>query len=887
VTRGARQDAGAAGSLAVVRAERSHVYPSIMNRARLNSRGLVFAALGLAVFACSSDDDNGPPPPPSCADLVSFRFPHGSPDGHPDPFGAKAAGQARAGRIRDGAQIVQGPLAGHKARIGDYALVNDRIALYVEAEGRPNGYAPFGGEILAIEPVGDDGKPRGLSEYGETLVALSRQTVKPDKVSVIADGSDGKAAIIRASGVLTNVPFLDTFKLLSPDEYDFPAAIDYVLEPGAEKVLLRLHLANTRQDPVDFKNRQNLGLFHSNRSKAFTEDAGFAPPKGPTPWVAFESERSAFLFRDPARPITADLEISGLRLFTMSGLSAQACEKKTLDYLEIATGAPGIDGLLEVKRRVAGEAEWREIRGVVMEEASAEAGRTALGGGYVHATAPDGKYLTRVRVNDDGSFLLHVPDGPVSLTPTMKGWATPAPTRVDGASAELVLPRRATIEVKAVDSATSEALPVRVQVMPAAGVTAAPPAFGLREEVAGRLWQDFAITGTTALPVPPGEHRLIVSRGYEYEIFEMPVTAEAGKTVAVNATLRRSVDTTGVMCADFHVHSFYSVDASDPVDDKVKAAVADGLDIPVSSEHEWIIDFQPVIKRLGLTKWAFGMPSEELTTFTWGHFGVVPIYPHEDLPNNGAVNWIGKTPPAFFHQVAELPEKPVFIVNHPSIGGFSAYFSAASFERETASGDPELWSDEFGAVEVFNDSDFDANRDKSVADWFALLNAGKTYWTVGNSDSHDQRTTHVGYPRTCLRFDHDDPTQLTPEIVRDVLRSGAATVSGGLFITAEGPGGVGPGATGAPGAYHVVVQSPSWFAATSLEVIVDGATVETIPLTPGEGAGPGKRYEATVNVAATQSRARHWVVFHAKGDGDLAPVHPGKKPFAVTNPIFF
>jgi hypothetical protein len=307
----------------------------------------------------------------------------------------------------------------------------------------------------------------------------------------------------------------------------------------------------------------------------------------------------------------------------------------------------------------------------------------------------------------------------------------------------------------------------------------------------------------------------------------------------------------------------------------------------VSSEHEWIIDFQPIVQRLGLTKWAFGMPSEELTTFTWGHFGVVPLYPREDQPNNGAVDWVGKSPPAFFHQVAELPEKPVFIVNHPSGTAFSSYFTAAALDRVKASGDPDLWSDEFGAIEVFNDSNFDVNRDKSVADWFALLNAGKTYWAVGNSDSHDRRTSPVGYPRTCLRFGHDDPTKLSPEAVRDVLRSGAATVSGGLYMTVEAPGGVGPGGSASPGAYKVVVQSPSWFSATSLEVIVDGVTTETIPLTAVTSADPGKRYEATANVAATQSRSRHWVVFHARSDGDLAPLHPGRKPFAVSNPIFF
>ena len=565
-------------------------------------RALVLSAIGVAVFACSSDPDTSLSEP--CNGLGTFRFEHGSEDGHPDPFGAKAAGQARAGRIREPGQIVQGPLSRHRVRVGDFALANDRIALYIEAEDRAEGYAPFGGDIVGIEPVGDDGKPRGLSAYGETLVAFSRQAVKPDKVSVLADGSDGKAAIVRVSGVLTDIPFLDTFRALSPAEYGYPAALDYVLEPGAEKVLLRFHFANATLEPVDFDIFQRIGFFHSSRSQLFTESGGYATPKGTHSFVAFDSEGTGFAYRSPSSPIQTEIEVSGFQLFSVRGLGAAACETKSVDYLEIMTGGPGIDGLLETKRRVLGEPAWREVRGTVKEE-----GGTGLAGAYVHATHSDGRYLTRALTNAAGEFVLHVPPGPVHLTPSMKGWALPAATTNDGANAELTLPKRATIEVIVTDALTDEALPARVQVIPQAPIAQAPAAYGLREEVDGRLWQEFAVTGKAVLPVPPGPHRVIVSRGYEYEILDTRANADPAVPALVEAKLRRSVDSTGVMCADFHVHSYFSADSADPVESKLKGAIADGLDIPVSSEHEWIVDFQPIVERLGLTKWAFGMPS--------------------------------------------------------------------------------------------------------------------------------------------------------------------------------------------------------------------------------------------------------------------------------------
>lgn len=853
----------------------------------LKASALIASASFATVVACSSDS-TPPETPAACGGLAAFRFEHGvATDGHADPFGAKGSGQARAGRIRDAGQIVQGPLARAKVRVGDFVLANDKIAVYVEAEDRPNGYAPFGGEILSVDPVGEDGRPLGRSSYNETLIALSRQGIKPDKVTVIADGSDGGAAIVRASGVLANIPFLDTFAALSPEEYNFPAAMDYVLVPGAEEVLLRLHFANATEEPVDFALKQRVGFFQSSRSQIFTKDLGFDAPKGKNRAVAFSAvdESGGFFVRGATGDLEADLEISGFRMFALSGLRADACEKKTVDYLAIGAGGPGVDGTLEAARRAMKEPAWREIRGVVRE-----AGASTIPSAFVHATTADGKYLTRARASEAGEYVLHVPrDLPVLLTPTAHGWAIPAPTSVDPTvtAVDVELPRRATLKVTARDSLTSEPLPVRVQVIPTVAVAPAPPAFGLHEEVNGRLWQEYAITGSAELAVPPGEHRVIVSRGYEYELLDTTVSATAGQVTTVDAPLVHSVDSTGVMCADLHIHSFFSADSSDPVEAKVKGAIADGLEIPVSSEHEWVIDFQPVVAKLGLTKWAFGMPSEELTTFAWGHFGVVPLYPKEDQPNNGAIDWVGSKPPSFFKRLAELPEKPVLIINHPSGRSFQAYFTAASFNRASASGDPELWSEEFGAVEVFNDSDLEANRGASLADYMALLNAGKTYWLVGSSDSHDQRTTPVGYPRTCLRFGHDDPTKLTPEAVRDVLRSGAATVSGGLFMTVEGPSGVGPGGTTSPGEFKVVVQAPSFITADTLEVIVDGVTTETRPLTQVVNpASPVRRYEATINVAPAQSKSRHWVIFHAKGPSDLSPLHPGKKPFAVSNPIF-
>jgi hypothetical protein len=170
-----------------------------------------------------------------------------------------------------------------------------------------------------------------------------------------------------------------------------------------------------------------------------------------------------------------------------------------------------------------------------------------------------------------------------------------------------------------------------------------------------------------------------------------------------------------------------------------------------------------------------------------------------------------------------------------------------------------------------------------------MLNLGHRFWAVGSSDSHHLRTSPVGYPRTCMWFGHDNTQALTPVEVRDALASGASTVSGGLFMTVAGPGGERPGETAtAPGGtatFTITVQAPSWVSADTLEVIVNGETVSVEPLLP-LGGGTGKTFMNQVQVSVDPARQVSWVVFHAKGESDLAPLHPGRRPFAASNPVF-
>lgn len=816
---------------------------------------------------------------PECVEPMQI----GDDVGHPDPFGAKAAGQARAARLFDATEIAQPAHGRQRIEAGDFILINEKIAVIIEDKDVSDGYGRFGGELFAIDQVGEDGRPLGKSKFLETLVAFGLAVINPTSVTVLADGSDGGAAIVRVTGRTEPIPFLDGSISNLFGDYDLEVAHDFVLEPGAEAVVLRTSIRNTESELIDlgaikYATDEIFGFFHTSQSQLVTPEEGFAA-NNVHDWVGFVGGEWSFAWRPADGQLEFALEQSGFSLFGGPGMAADGCAITTTDRVQVIAGGPHYDGLREAIRTYDGAASWRAITGTVTDSAG-----TPLADAYVHELDADGHYLSRTRTDSNGAFTIHAPQQAVRLVAQLRGH-THLGVDVDATTAatELTMEPHATLHVTATDADTGGRIPVRVQVIPTAGVPEIPAHYGVPDERAGRLHQDFAVTGEALLTVPPGEHRVLVSRGYEWELFDITVEASAGQTLELAAQLEHSVDSTGVMCADFHIHSFMSADSSDPVDYKVKGAVADGLDIPASSEHEWVVDFGPVVEALGLSEWAYGMPSSELTTFQYGHFGVVPILPLPDEVNNGAVDWLYKTPAETFASVDEKPEAPALIVNHPSGSGFGAYFSSMLLSDETGEPANELWSDNFDAIEVFNDASFDESGG-SVAHWFALLNRGARFSAVGNSDSHSLRSSPVGYPRTCFPFGHDDPQQLSHEAVRDQILAGSATISGGLLMTVSGPDGTGPGESVAAGnvPFTITVQGPSWITGDELEVIVNGRVVATEPLMP-LGDTTSNRYVNQIEVALERG---DWVLFHARSGEDLAPLHPGRQAFAVSNPVF-
>ena len=847
-------------------------------------RSLVVAGV-LALGACG---DN--------AECWLGPFVDGDPQGHADPLNASLM-EARAGRLT-AADLPVVPSGLVTWREGDFVLANSKVAIVIEDVGDSDLYDPWGGRPVGLARV-ERGKLVEPNNFGEMFLLTGRSTLLTESVTVINDGSNGGTAVVRARGKLHPLPFFEALSgVVYQDTWtDIEAAIDYELAPGADHVDVRFRYTSLREGPATSPSTLHA-LMYTKRTPVFQPGRGFDAALAQAPYIVLVDDRATSWAYIPGEGnLGSSLAASGFLGAFSPGFEIPACQRVERLHARIAIGK-GLDGALAAAARVRG-LELREITGTVSR------GNVMLANTHVHALDANGQHLTRALTADDGTFTLHVPvDTEVVLEAYRRGDAVGRlDVGVEDGPVDIVLPPVGQLSVTVRED--GELVPARVQILPAEGTTIPTVAasYGEAPILDGRLHVEYLVDDTLGVTVPPGRWEVIASRGYEYELARTTVDVTAGMNVLVDLALDRVVDTTGTLCGDFHIHTSRSNDSGDDAVLKVSQAIADGVELPVRSDHEYVADFSAEIAALGAEEYAVGYGSLELTSFElWGHMGVFPLTPRPDEVNAGAPAWqtfptaadldrpfATLEPPQVFDAVRARPEEPVVIINHPR--GATNYFGYVGLDPATGTVvNDGAWDTKFTLLEVFNDSGWKANQNGTVADWFGILRAGRPMFAVGSSDSHDMSSSPVGYPRTCIAVGTDDPRQVTANGVRDQLAAGRATVSGGIYVDAR-IGSAGPGSTvtgaGDPLLVDVTVQAASWIDVDAIDVVVDGEVVDTIAVVPAD-ADPTNaviRWRGQVPVQ-TRATGGFVVVAAYATNGSLAPVHPGRAPFGVTNPIF-
>lgn len=834
-------------------------------------------ALSIAAVIASASCHRAPAAPP----------PTPSPSPSPSPGGPRAA----AFRITSEADLIGGLTA--KGRLGDFKLHNDKVAIIIGNEAHGEGYSPYGGAILDADLVRGPGVP-GESRFGEILMSFDLKIVRPSSVIVVADGSDGRAAIIEVSGSEASLPLLEA---LLPDYIlgrprDLALTIRYTLEPGASEVLVDYELWNRGSNNAEMT-VGIVGFLFGDGALPFVPGFGFAPPKNGSVagYYGAIGEKVSYLFGRRSGALGYIAEYSAI-------LAAKHADSMTI--------YPGVRKRLAYALVIGGgdlaatQALWRTAvapnsTGAVSGTVRDARGR-AVGGAIVHATMAMGSeadrdYVSQTRSKADGSYRIELEPGRYSLTVCAPGYSlSPAEdvmvsTERPALTMDLSLASTASLHYR-IQSEAGARLPVKITVVNDGPAGALLPArFGEAPRPEGIFALEMAAHGEGDLALPPGDYTVYASRGSEYEIASQRIHLEHDGRGLFEATLVHSVATPGWMATDTHLHGQLSSDSSDEYDLKVRALAAEGVEMPISTEHEALGDFAPAIAALGLEEYVQGVIGTEVTTSNIGHFNAFPLVPDLSLPGRGRVEWFGKRPDAMFAFIKANPADPILQVNHPRWTGIGGYFTAMGFDRATGLGRDPLYSKDFDTVEVVNACNVAEVEAGAMADWFALLNSGQKKFATGGSDSHHAGQNEVGYPKTYVRMPTDAPRDAREADLVAAIRRGRVSVTCGPYLelwsgaaeigdTLERPG--------SAAEVKVRVSAPRWMDLDLVEIVVNGAVVKTTTVGPASAV---VRFDGTLTVPLPSGRDA-WIIARARGDRPHGPFAGGNPPWGFTNPIF-
>jgi hypothetical protein len=399
-----------------------------------------------------------------------------------------------------------------------------------------------------------------------------------------------------------------------------------------------------------------------------------------------------------------------------------------------------------------------------------------------------------------------------------------------------------------------------------------------------------SISGLGVVHVPIGTYDVYVSRGPEYELYVARGVKVTPKGAQVRATIRHVVDSTGWLSGDFHVHAAASSDSHVPMIDRVYEFCADGVDLIVSTDHNVVADYAPIISDVGAGRWLASLTGDEITTNGWGHFGAFPL-PHElERTGQGAVLVHGRSAKDFFADVRTNAPEAIIDVHHPRLDKEIGYFNLGQLDSHSDKAERPGFSFDFDAVEVLNGYQDPERRsvDKMIDDWFALLNHGHIVTATGNSDTHHLDHNIGGYPRNYVRVLEDRPDRLKPHDVERSLKGHHAFFTTAPFVKlnvgAASLGDLAP-APGGRARASIEVQAAPWVTVNDVVLYVDGKETQRWKVAPSSEI---VRFRASHDLTVQRDA---WVVVRVDGDKPLAPVvgdqiHFDVRPLALTNPVF-
>jgi len=762
--------------------------------------------------------------------------------------GCPVPGRSVARRIEGDVQM-DGPhvMAGKD----DWLIMNEVAAFAVTDPGFRKTYWYYDGVLVDAVRV-KDCQQVGLERFEELVPIVAKVDIgdflssvirgfRADRIEVLADGSDGGDAVLRAYGtddlfwlidqVFAENQFKDGNGKGLSEPMNLEMWVDFILPPGSPVLTMQLGVRNTGSEPVELGFGLGVWVGDTTERFYFTEAdlsvGGYNLDIG-TPWFVAESYAGD-------GSLALGLESSATATVEISGVQALLDSQQAFAMPELGPVGEPDDTMLFNTYIALGETDansaTRELAKAVPELVASDQHTLHPVSGTVvddtGAPVPDVQVrverprsggfsqLDRFRTDSEGRFsgevALFGPSAEYRLRGIKEGLHDSEPVLVSipaSGPIAITMGRSGTLQLD-VRGEDGTGLPVRVMLYDSAS-----------GEQRRRI---LSATGAEPFAVAPGTYDVSVLRGIEYSPVEQTITITAGETTTLSATMVRPVDTSGFLLMDSHIHGGPSPDSEIIVPERILTAAAEGCEVPVNTDHEFILDYKPFVTELGLDPWVRQVTGEEVTPTLPEHINMFPVVPTVDQDaRGGIIKWYGKDIAEIFAMIEERGGA-IRQLNHPRNG--CNYLCTIGYDRLTGAptavpdptllgfaADAEMWSWNFNAIELMNGfgniylDPTKPDRTGLFEDWMSFHNMGHRVAGMGVTDTHGIRGPC--HPGTFFASSTDEPQQMQEtELVASVLGGKLVVTTGGFArVSVNGTAGLGDTITDTDGELELALK---------------------------------------------------------------------------------
>ena len=413
-----------------------------------------------------------------------------------------------------------------------------------------------------------------------------------------------------------------------------------------------------------------------------------------------------------------------------------------------------------------------------------------------------------------------------------------------------------------------------------------------------------APAGVARQELPPGDYRVVLSRGAEYEAVAVDLTVKRGELTRIARALHRTLDTTGWIAADLHNHSTfsgesqlfymsslpgYTRDASvdggsfaDPAGRVLSLACA-GMEFGPAAEHNFTYTYEPLVEQLGLTKWLATCPGVGMTAgrrHAHYHINAFPVPYVRGAADGGTLQ-----------RAEHTLMQPWMHIKWPGGDKLMVICKPMQEKLTVKRGMDAL---DLYDLRPLSEGKAIGGTDNIALEWIDLLRKGYRLPGVVGSNAFDN-SQPSGRQFVYVQSPTDDAARIEPMDVVHAVRAGRIVMTTGPFMAVQlattfkgarmlaGPGAEALSADGRC-SVQVSVQCPGWVDLEHVQVLVNGEHDPALRFAADSPAGA--RFERTVPLALA---ADAFVIVVATGASRADAASPSGGPrthVAVANPIW-